>query len=209
MPTLSSLLSPLLPQTRQVLGFIDQGLLHAVETPGKQPVKEARGALGRLILLAQVEEEHPPQVLHRLIKHAEVHLQALDSESFGRLFVSDEPVLAVRTLYTELRALTASLAPETNRLPAPLLLGGPVPDVDDLMLQAACDAYAHYSQSVGEPGEYFPDAMKAALEAAMKVQGHQNWIRRMADLEEEAGGETTAGIPFALQFIPHPQGDPQ
>lgn len=200
MPTLSSLLSPLVPQTRQVLGFIDQGLLHAVETPGKQPVKEARGALVRLTLLAQVEEEHPPQVLHRLLKHAQDHLQALDSESFGRLFVSDEPVLAVRSLYTELRALTASLAPETNRLPAPLLLGGPVPDVDDLMLQAACDAYAHYSQSVGEPGEYFPDAMKAAVQAALQVDAMRRWSLGMAALEEEAGVDIQAGAPDFLRY---------
>lgn len=205
MPTLSSLLSPLLPQTRQVLGFIDQGLLHAVETPGKQPVKEARGALVRLTLLAQVEEEHPPQVLHRLIKHAEVHLQALDSESFGRLFVSDEPILAVRTLYTELRALTASLAPEANRLPPPLVLRGPVPDVDDLMLQAACDAYAHYSQSVGEPGEYFPDAMKAAIQAALQVDAMQRWSLRMAALEQEAGMDVQAGRPDSFRY---PHGDP-
>lgn len=177
MPTPSSLLTPVLPQTRQVLGFIDQGLLHAVDTPGKQPIREARGALVRLTLLAQVEAEHQPRDLHRLIKHAQDHLQLLDSESFGRLFVSEEPVLVVRSLYTELRALTAALSPKSHAVSTSLLFGGPVSEVDEEMLQEACDAYASYNERVGEPADYFPEAMKAAIQAALEVDARRRWAR--------------------------------
>jgi len=63
------------------------------------------------------------------------------------------------------------------------------------MLQAACDAYAKYNESVGEPGEYFPDAMKAALEAALKAESMRRWSMHMAQQEIESGADISAGAP--------------
>lgn len=177
MPTPASLLSPLLLQTRQVLGFLDQGLQQAAGTSGQQPLRETRGALVRLTLLAQVQEEHQSRDLHRLIKHAQDHLQALDSEWLGRLCASEEPLLAVRSLCTELRALTGALASTPQARSTSLLFGGPVSPVDDEMLQEACDAYASHNESVGEPADYFPDAMKAAIQAALEVDARRRWAR--------------------------------
>ncbi len=39
--------------------------------------------------------------------------------------------------------------------------------VTDSALQAAMDAYAAKNEEIGDPVEYFPDAMEAALQAAL------------------------------------------
>ena len=64
-------------------------------------------------------------------------------------------------------------------------------DVPDWVVQAAMDAYAKANEDNGEPVEYFPDAMIAALTAALGA-----WVVPVGYLNKwDDGDETISARP--------------